>query len=271
MAELVLVFLAPLGMILALVTTLYAIALVLAENSIMDIFYGPTFVGAFLAVAAVVPEAHPIFTVLAFLVCVWAFRLAARIARKNLGKGEDGRYARWRQQWLARGRGYFLLRTYLQVFLLQGLIIYVVAFPVTVVAAVGLAFTPVLFWLGLLVWVVGFTWEVVSDWQLDNFLRDPAHRGEIMQQGLFRFSRRPNYFGEATLWLGIALIAASVVPPLWWPLLFLSPLTIFSIVYFITGPITEAQWEGNERYEAYRARTNYFFPWPTRGTEPPSV
>lgn len=192
------------------------------------------------------------------LVAAWGLRLSAHIHVRNRGKEEDFRYREWREEW---GRGY-LLRSYLQIFLLQGALLLVVASPL-IVTSVSRGPPPG--WLaaaGTAVWAVGFGFEAVGDWQLLRFKRDPASAGQIMTEGLWRYTRHPNYFGEVTLWWGIFLVA---LPAEHGPWALVSPVTITVLILFVSGiPMLEEKYEGDPEWEAYRARTSAFLPRPPR-------
>lgn len=142
--------------ILLAVTVLWVLSLYLKDNSIIDVFYGPICaVTAFvLVVTSSVP--HPVTFLMLMLIMVWALRLSLRIARKNISKNEDQRYGAWRVLWMKRGYSYFALRSLLQVFLLQGVVIYVVLLPFTLVISVGGATYPAVLLLGVALWCVGF-------------------------------------------------------------------------------------------------------------------
>lgn len=241
--------------------TLYLIAQKLRDNSIIDIFYSWLFLLPGIILPFVIPSTHLTYTVLLFMLLVWGTRLSLRIAKKNLGKGEDRRYAHWRKEWEEKGRGYYLLRSYLQIFCLQGLVVFIVFLPLSLVAAKAHTVYPFFLALGALIWFIGFLWEAIADWQLDHFLSREENRGQIMTKGLFRLSRRPNYFGESVQWVGMAIAAASSLPLPYTILVFLSPALITYIVYYVTGPITERMWDDSSEYQRYKERTNYFFPW----------
>ena len=254
-------FFATLIIIWLCMTSVFLLASVLHDNSIVDVFYGLVYVVVAWDLIYLAEKLHPVQAILTFLITIWGVRLATRIGRKNWGKPEDFRYAAWRTAWMEKGKLYFILRSYLQIFMLQGLVIFLVILPVVIVAAKG-AFSvhePLLY-AGLIVWAIGFFFEVVADWQLDQFIGDQNNRDRIMTRGLFRFTRRPNYFGESLCWWGIALTAASTLTLPTAFLAFISPITITYIVYAVTGPMLEAKWKDNPEYQAYAARTNYFVP-----------
>lgn len=240
------------------VTVVFVIAVLRKDNSVMDIFYGLVFVDVALTSFLFLSERGVVAALVTVLVVVWGIRLSGRIFLKNKGKGEDRRYATWREEWMRRGRVYFFVRSYLQVFLLQGLVIWVVSLPIVLVNTASAVPLNGFVWAGLTLWGIGFLFESITDFQLDQFLRNPVNRGRIMTEGLFAFSRRPNYFGESLMWWGIATIAFAL-PEHW--IAYASPALITYIVVAVTGPITEKLWEGNAEYAAYKKRTSYFIPW----------
>jgi steroid 5-alpha reductase family enzyme len=190
-----------------LFTLLWLVSLPLRNASIVDIFWGPGFVvmaWLYLLSADGEPTARGLLT--GALVTVWGARLGGHIALRNAGHGEDFRYRAWRDQ--AGGR--FWWTSYFKVFLLQALTLWVISSPLPLaqLGGAGRALN-LLDALGVLLWVVGFTFEAVADWQLLRFKRDPANRGRVLDSGLWSLSRHPNYFGEALLWWGIGLIALS--------------------------------------------------------------
>lgn len=248
------------------VSVVFIIALLKKDNSVIDIFYGLIATDVAVTSYLVLSEKHLVATLTTLLAVLWGVRLSVRIFLKNKGKGEDARYARWRTEWMQKGRWYFYVRSYLQVFLLQGVVLFVVSLPLVLINT-----TPAMVWtpfvsVGLFVWCVGFLFEVIADFQLDRFLRNPKNRGRVMKTGLFRFSRRPNYFGESLMWWGLATIAFSV--PINW-IAYASPALITYVVTAVTGPITESLWDGNSEYALYKKTTSYFIPWfPKRLSNP---
>lgn len=247
--------------ILIAVTVVWLLALHLKDNSIMDIWYGPICAIATLVLILTSSSPHPVAFLFLMLLLVWSLRLAIRIARKNIGKGEDVRYRVWRELWMQKGYRYFMVRSYLQVFVLQGAVIYAVLMPVILIVGAGGATYPLVVLAGVALWCLGLFFEVAADHQLDVFIRNPNNQGKIMRSGLFRYSRRPNYFGEAVMWWGIATIALGSIPFPIALVALLSPVTITYIVYVVTGPQLERRWEKHLVYQEYTEQTNYFFPW----------
>jgi len=254
------ILLLSLGILAIYMSSLFAVSLVLRNNGIADIGYGVAFMVVIGATALHGAAPSSLALILAALAYVWGLRLAIRIFRKNYGKPEDFRYKAWRDAW---GKS-FLVRSFLQVYMLQGLVVFIVALPITL----SLAFpasepSRLLFVLGVIIWCVGFFFETIGDYQLDRFLKNPANKGTIMTTGLWKYSRHPNYFGESTMWIGIA-VAASGLSTL--PLLgFVSPLLITFLLLKVSGvPLLEKRFEGNPAWEAYKARTSVFVPLPPR-------
>lgn len=236
-------------------TLLFVIALILKDNSIADIAWGAGFVVVAWATLFIVGGLYPRQILVCSLILIWGSRLSIRIFLRNKGKPEDPRYRKWREEW---GR-FFILRSYLQVFLLQGLILLVNISPVLIINTTSDGSLTFLDVLGLLVWLTGFFFESVGDYQLDRFLKDTGNRGAIMDVGLWRYTRHPNYFGEITMWWGILIIALSV--PYGW-LGFIGPLTITLMIVLVSGiPMTERLMEKNPGFEEYKRRTSVLIPW----------
>jgi len=246
--------------LLVYMSTTFIIAVQSKDNSVADIAYGIgfTLISWFTYLLGVHTIAGIVVTV---LVTLWGARLATRIYLKNRGKGEDFRYKKMREEW----GDSFLKKTYLQIFLLQGLIIYVIALPVLLLNIFGNNSVGPLAILGLLVWLGGFFFETVGDAQLDAFLTKKENKGHIMQSGLWKYTRHPNYFGESAMWVGIGIICYDVLSVSWNPLyalvVFVSPTLITYLLLKVSGvPLLEAHFSGEE-WEAYKASTNVFFPW----------
>lgn len=254
------ILLLSLGILGLYMSSLFVLSLLLRNNGVADIGYGIAFIVVIGVTALHVVAPTPFALILASLAFVWGLRLAIRIFRKNYGKPEDFRYKAWRDAW---GKS-FIVRSFLQVYMLQGVVVFTVALPV-MLSLVYPAAEPsmALFAIGLAIWCIGFFFEAVGDYQLDRFIKNPANKGIIMMSGLWKYSRHPNYFGESTMWFGIA-IAASGLSTL--PLLgFVSPLLITFLLLKVSGvPLLEKRFEGNPAWEAYKDRTSVFVPLPPR-------
>jgi len=253
-----LIFLITAGCVLVYMTGWFVAAQVRVRNDIADIAWGLGFILA-AAVSLVAGKVYPLRgLLLSALVLVWGIRLALHIHHRNRGRGEDPRYRKWREEW---GR-FFVLRSFLQVFLLQGFLLLLVAVPV--IYANGSPAVP-LSWLdllGLALWLAGFSLEAVGDLQLLRFIRDPRNKGKLMTTGLWRYTRHPNYFGEVTLWWGIWLMALPL-PGGWMTVV--GPLTITILILKVSGiPMLEKPYEGRADFQEYKRRTSSFFPRPPK-------
>ena len=246
------------------VTAWYVLSIVLKRNDVADVAWGlgPTVLGWWLFIRALAAGTSPLgatpLLLAAVLVSVWGVRLAWHIAARDFapGRGEDPRYAAWRKEWR-----FFEVRSYLQVFLLQGLFMLLVSMPLIVLASWPPPALPVLTALGAALWFVGFGFESVADRQLVAFLAIPREeRPRIMDTGMWGWSRHPNYFGESLMWWGLAVVALGV--PYGW-LGLIGPVTITVLLVFVSGiPLVEQRHAGEPDWEAYKQRTSSFLPMP---------
>ncbi len=230
------------------------------RNDIADVLWGPGFVVAALAGLCALPRGwHQLgereWLILIFL-STWASRLFWHIGRRFLKKqSEDTRYAGMRAKWGAN----WLWRSYLLVFVLQGILL--LAVDSGVLRALEISPRPInlFFVIGASLWVLGFIFETVSDRQLRLFSSDARNKGRIMNTGLWKFSRHPNYFGEVVQWWGLFLMSAD--SSAWWTIV--SPLLITFLILKVSGiPMLEELMGGRPGYAEYKARTSVFIPWP---------
>jgi steroid 5-alpha reductase family enzyme len=247
------------------------------RNDVADIAWGLFF--PFLAlvlggsVFLMTPAEEPRAVLVIVLVSIWGLRLSLHILRRVIDhREEDKRYARMRAGWNGR---HVVLRTVLQVFVLQAFIALVIAQPVLIATCVAVGGGVGLGWLdlvALLVVIAGFWLEATADRQLDRFLKRRAagqEEGRYLTRGVWSWSRHPNYAGDAIVWLGFGLfgIAAALDIGSWWLLgpAIVGPLAMWWLLRFGSGvPITERDRAGNPEWDAYVARTSTFFPRPPR-------
>jgi steroid 5-alpha reductase family enzyme len=254
------------SILLLLVSGVFIFSQLKKDNSIMDIVYGPLFLISGLLTLLLTNNTPPLSLIIIAAIGIWSLRLSIRIFKKNYGAPEDARYANWRQLWSQKGKLYFVLRSYYQINLLQGIIILFVSFPFIISLNSDDTYNPVFAGLGILVFVIGLAIESLADYQLDKFIagkKAGLEKATLMTTGLFRYSRRPNYFGETLIWWGLAI---TVLPLPFGYLALISPLLITYIVTKVTGPMLEAiflQKYPNE-YKEYMKKTSYFFPLPPR-------
>jgi steroid 5-alpha reductase family enzyme len=242
----------------AYMTIWFFVALRLQKNDVADIAWGGGFIVAAVTAIALQNTITPRALLIFLLVLVWGGRLIVHIGARNLGKPEDPRYRQWRQDWGAHAA----VRSFLQIFLFQGLLLVIISIPVTFSIISESRPLNLLDLAGGAVWLTGFLFETVGDRQLAAFKIDPANKGRIMTSGLWKYTRHPNYFGEVTLWWGIYIIALSV-PGGWMTII--GPLTITVLILWVSGiPLLEKKYEGNKEFTAYKHRTSAFFPLPPR-------
>jgi steroid 5-alpha reductase family enzyme len=241
---------------------MFLIGLKARDNSLVDIAYGPAFLiacwGAWCLHGGLALHLRPLL--LLALLTLWGVRLALHIGCRHSGRGEDFRYQKFREEW----GDTIIWRSFLQIYMLQGAVILVVAAPVLLtIGAPGDA----LGWsdlAGVLLFSLGFLFEAISDWQLTVFKKGTANKGKIIMHGLWRYSRHPNYFGEATLWWGIFFVGLAGPYGLYG---LVSPVAIAFLLLKVSGiPMLEVKYQGNPEFAAYKARTNGFFPWFERKT-----
>jgi steroid 5-alpha reductase family enzyme len=246
-----------LGVALAYMTAIWLLSLALRNAGIVDVFWGLGFV----AVALVYLVGGDGFLgrkiLITALVAIWGLRLSLHILRRNWGKGEDYRYREWRE----RAGGRFWWTSFFQVFLLQGVLLWLISAPLLAAQFNGSPdnFTPVDI-LGALVWGAGFYFEAAGDWQLAHFKSDPANKGKVMRAGLWRYTRHPNYFGDATVWWGLFIVAAATGEGVW---TIFSPVLMTFLLLRVSGValLERKQAQTKPEYREYMENTSAFVPW----------
>lgn len=244
--------------IAAVMIITWVVSLVLRDASVVD----PVWPLAFIAVAITAliagggDEGRRIL--LACVVAIWGARLSIHLLVRNAGKGEDFRYAAMRAK---RGRR-FWLTSLVTVFLLQGVLVWVVSLPVQLSAIPDRP----LGWLaiaGAIVWALGVVFESIGDAQLTRFKANPASRGQVLNTGLWRYTRHPNYFGDFLVWWGIFLIAAESGAGAWGvagPLL----MTLLLVKVSGAGLLEKDIAVRRPGYADYVRRTSGFIPRPPK-------
>ena len=242
--------------ILLMMTLLWLLSLTLKNSSIVDIVWGFGFILIVWLVFALAPHGYlPRRQLVALLVTIWGVRLALHIGSRNWGKPEDFRYARWRVE---NGPRWWWV-SYFKVFLLQGLIMWILSAPLIAAQTSGFpAILTPLDLLGIWFWGAGLLFESVADAQLAHFKKNPANRGKILASGLWKFSRHPNYFGEAVLWWGYYLLALAAGAG--WTI-FAPVLMTFLLVKVSGVAMLEKTLKSKPGYTEYMKNTNAFVPW----------
>jgi steroid 5-alpha reductase family enzyme len=255
------VALAGLVVVLVALTLVWAISLRLHDASIVDAFWGPGFALAALAYL-VTHEGHTARGAsVVVLVTLWALRLGTHLFRRNRREGEDRRYAAMRERYVARG-GDWRIGSLFRVFWLQGVILWVISAPL-LGAVVGTRSLGPLDVIGATFFLIGMSLEAVADLQLARFRADAANTGQVMDQGLWRYSRHPNYFGDTLLWWGLWLIAAGAGA--YWTVF--SPAIMTFLLLRVSGVtlLEKGLTRSRAGYADYVRRTSAFVPWPPKG------
>ena len=244
------------GVILIMMTFLWLLSLRLKNASIVDIFWGIGFIVITLLAFALTPQGYlPRKLLIGTLVTLWGIRLAIHIGLRNLGKPEDFRYAKWRAE---HGAHWWWI-SFLQVFLLQGFLMWMISAPILAAMTSGFpAILTPLDWLGTLLWAFGLLFESIGDAQLTAFKANLAHKGKLFTGGLWKHTRHPNYFGEALVWWSFYLIALAAGR--WWTIF--SPILMTYLLLKVSGvAMLERTMQQRPGFEEYRRRTRSFFPW----------
>lgn len=246
-----------LGVVMAYMVAIWLLSLAVRDSSIVDIFWGPGFVLAAVAYALLADGYLGRQILLLSLVSIWGLRLALYILRRNMGKGEDPRYRNWREQ---AGESYWWI-SFFRVFALQGLLLWLISSPL-LAAQIGdepdrLTAVDIV---GAAVWGFGFLFEAAGDYQLARFKGDPANKGKVMREGLWAYTRHPNYFGEAVLWWGYFIIAAGTPNGYW---TFFAPLLMTFLLVRVSGVsmLESRQKRTKPGYADYIESTSAFVPW----------
>lgn len=248
-------------LILALVVFSYmlfwfVVSIRIKRNDVADVAWGLGFV-VVAWFSYFLSDQSPKALLVNMMVTIWGLRLSWHIFLRNKGKSEDFRYHQWRMEWK-----HFYLRSFLQVFMLQGLFLFITVLPVIYINAQSAFRFHFLDGAGILIWLTGFYFESAGDYQLKQFKSKPENKGKIISTGLWRYTRHPNYFGEVVQWWGIFLMAVTL-PGGWMTIA--GPLTITYLVRYVSGvPMLERKYAGNPEFEAYKKRTSVFFPLPPK-------
>lgn len=232
----------------------FVISLLKKRNDVADIAWGLGFILIAWTSFFLNGNSNNRGLLLCILISIWGLRLAFHIYNRNKGKTEDYRYLAWRQEW----GDWFYIRSYFQVYLLQGFFLFLIALPVILANNAADFNIGILDGFGFLIWLIGFYFEVVGDAQLAKFIKNPANKGRLIQTGLWAYSRHPNYFGEVTLWWGIWLMTLSASNG-WYGII--SPIVITFLILKVSGiPMLEKKMEQNPDFADYKRRVSAFFP-----------
>jgi steroid 5-alpha reductase family enzyme len=253
-----------LGAVFVFMTGIWVVSVLKKKVSIVDGFWGLGFVLVTWLTFALSSGYAGRKLLIAVLITLWGVRLAAHIFYRSWGEPEDKRYRAWRQE---HGDRYWYV-SFVTVFMLQGVLLWLVSLA----SQIGqLAPTPAHFtwWdgCGFGVWAFGWLFETIGDWQLLQFKKQPANAGKIMDQGLWAYTRHPNYFGEMVAWWGLFIIALATPGGFWF---IFSPLLLTGLLLKVSGValLDKTMLTTRPQYREYMARTSAFFPWFPKKPQP---
>ena len=251
-------YLIGLAVLATMTLVVWVVSVARADAGIIDLFWSLTFIVAALVYAILTDTESGDRTILTLaLVAIWGLRLSGYLTLRNWGEPEDYRYKRMRE----RGGPTWPYKNLITVFWGQAVLAWIVSAPL-LAGIDGSADLGILAFVGIAVWACGLFFEAVGDWQLSFFKRDPTNRGKVLDQGLWRYTRHPNYFGDFLVWWGLFLIAADGGG--WWS--FYGPLVMSVLLLRVSGVTLLERKLTRTRagYRAYVESTNAFFPGPKK-------
>lgn len=237
-------------------TIVFIIAQSKNNNSIVDMGWGLGFI--FIALHGILTaETMTLagYTMFA-MVLLWGLRLFLYISIRNWGKPEDYRYVAMREKW---GNKHPRVQAFFKVFMVQGLLMMIVAAPIHAAFLITTEVNMIWIIIAIVLFLIGFYFETVGDIQLRKFISNPANKGKVMQSGLWKYTRHPNYFGETVMWWSIFIVIVSAP---WGIVSIIGPLLITLLLLFVSGvPLLEKKYMKKPEFVEYAKRTSIFFPW----------
>jgi steroid 5-alpha reductase family enzyme len=243
--------------ILAAISVLWIISIIIKNVSIADIFWGMGFVITCGFYLLMTQNYAPRNIILMSMVSVWGLRLSIYIGWRNKGKGEDFRYTEFRKKY---GENRYWWVSFFQTFLLQGVLMWLISAPLLGALYPGenISFSS-LYFIGVIIWTVGFIFEAGGDFQLTRFRSNPGNKGKVLDTGLWKYTRHPNYFGDSAVWWGYGLIcisAGSYFPAL-------GSLLMTALIIKVSGValLEKSLSVQKPQYKEYIEKTSAFIPW----------
>lgn len=243
--------------ILVLVTLLWIWSVMITNVSIVDLFWGFGFVVVNAFYVFMTDELNTRKILILALVSVWGLRLSIYLALRNIGKGEDFRYQEFRRNFGSKRYWWF---SFFQTFLLQGVLIMIVSLPLLGVnSSTSSGELTILDYLGITVWLIGFTFEAGGDFQLARFKRNVANKGKVLNIGFWKYTRHPNYFGDSAVWWAYAIF--SIAAGSYWQIIGSIVMTLLIIKVSGVALLEKTLNDTKPQYREYIEKTNSFFPW----------
>jgi steroid 5-alpha reductase family enzyme len=254
------IFVLGLLVVMIMMTILWIVSIFIKNAGIVDIFWGIGFVLLAFYYYFQTGGWETRKIILVVLVCLWGLRLSLYLAWRNWGKGEDFRYRQFRQKYGPHRYWWF---SFFQVFLLQGILMWLISAPLLGAQYyTSHAKLNMLDILGVLVWFIGVIFEAGGDFQLTRFKVNPQNKGKVLDTGLWKYTRHPNYFGDSCVWWGYGLIclAGGSYIPVYGSILMTALIIRVSGVFLLERSLAQTKPE----YHDYIKKTSTFFPWPPK-------
>jgi len=250
------IYLLAFAAIMSMMTLLWLVSIKIKNVSIVDLFWGFGFVVAS-AVYFISTEGLETRKILLMtMVTIWGLRLSIYLAWRNLGKGEDFRYQKFRKDF---GEDRYWWYSFFSVFLLQGILMWLISAPL-----LGAQLYPgnelgILDFIGVAIWIIGFVFEAGGDIQLARFKANTTNKGKVLDSGFWHYTRHPNYFGDAAVWSGYGLICLSAGS--YWPVLGSVLMTALIIKVSGVALLEKTLKQTKPEYKEYVRKTSAFIPW----------
>jgi len=244
-------------LILILVTLLWVWSVIIKNASIVDLFWGFSYVIVNAFYVFMSGELNPRKIIILVLVSVWGLRLAIYLSIRNIGKGEDFRYQEFRREYGPERYWWF---SYFQTFLLQGALIMIVSLPLLGISESKQSGNlNLLDYLGILVWMIGFAFEAGGDFQMAHFKKNPNNKGKLLNTGFWKYTRHPNYFGDSVVWWAYAIF--SMAAGSYWQIIGSAVMTFLIIKVSGVALLEKTLNKSKPQYHEYIQKTSSFFPW----------
>jgi steroid 5-alpha reductase family enzyme len=246
-----------LGLIVILMTMMWLLSIKLKNASIVDIFWGMGFICLNFFWLSFYPDFSLRKIIISTLVSIWGMRLSLHILIKNWGQEEDFRYQNFRQSYGVHRYWWF---SFFQVFLLQGVILWIVALPLFAIHSLNSTQELTIFdFVGMSIWLIGFIFEAGGDYQLKKFKQNPKNKGKVLNTGFWKYTRHPNYFGDSFIWWGFAIISLST--NFHWGLLSAVLMNFLLVKISGVAMIERSLKKQKPAYNDYCKSTSSFIPW----------
>jgi steroid 5-alpha reductase family enzyme len=245
------------AVIFGLMVLLWLLSLALKNSSIVDIFWGFGFVLSSWLYYFLTPDGFLVRKLLVVgLSTIWGLRLTLHILIRNFGKPEDFRYQKWREE----APSTWWIKSLFKVFLLQGLLMWLISVPLLVAQLPSrMQYLTFFDYAAVIIWLIGFFFEAVGDAQLTKFKANPANKGKVLESGVWRYTRHPNYFGDSAQWWGYFLFALSAGG--WWTVFSPVIMTLFLVKVSGVALLEKTLKTTKPQYAEYIRKTSAFIPW----------